>query len=106
MEDQRHVVGGIEKRQQVVELEDEAALFEPHAAQIPPQRAAVIDGLAVQPHPAFVRIDDCADNVEEVLLPDPDGPSRPMTSPEDTVKVRLSEVVSYPEVKQSSCSGG
>jgi hypothetical protein len=68
VENERHIVGGIEERQQVVELEDEADLLQPHAAQIMPQPAVVVDDFAVEPHPALVRIDDGSDDVEKCAL--------------------------------------
>ena len=61
----RHVVGGVEERQQVVELEDEADLLQPQPAQIAPQPAAVVDQLAVQAHASARRIEDAADDVEQ-----------------------------------------
>jgi hypothetical protein len=51
-----------------VELEDEADLLQAHAAQVPPQPTAVIDDLAVETHPAFIRVDDGTDDVEQRAL--------------------------------------
>ena len=68
MEHQGDIVGRIQKRQEIVGLEDEADLFQAHAAQIAPQPAVVVDHLAVEPHPSLVRIDDGADDVEQRAL--------------------------------------
>jgi hypothetical protein len=68
MEHEGDIVGRIEKRQKIVELEDETDLFQAHAAQIMPQPTIIVDDLTVESHPSLVRIDDGADDIEESAL--------------------------------------
>jgi hypothetical protein len=82
LQHQRDVVGRIEERQQVVELEDEADLVEPQrlrlaAASWPSSRRSrrrapslPADGSRMQPM-----------TLSSVVLPEPDGPSSATTSP-------------------------
>ena len=82
MQHQRDVVGGIEERQQVVGLEDEADLVEPQAAQVAAQPVAVEDRVR---HPAQTCPPDGSMMqpmmFSSVVLPEPDGPSSATTSP-------------------------
>src|SRR5260370_34813303 len=64
-----NVVGAVEERKQIVELKDEADLFEAEAAQIRPEPVTVVNEVAVQAYTPAARFEDAADDVEERRLP-------------------------------------
>ena len=74
----RDVLPGVEKRQQIMGLEDEADLLEPQPAQVLALPFAVLDFFPIEPH-AFRPIGSRMQptRLRSVLLPDPLGPQQP-----------------------------
>ena len=68
LQHERHIVDGIEKRKQIVELEDETDLLQPQPAQILSRPLAIENDLAVQAHAASRRIENAGDDVEQRRL--------------------------------------
>jgi hypothetical protein len=58
-----HIVCAVEEWEKVVELEDEADLFQPQAAQIGSQPPPIIDDLVIEADPAAAWLQDAADDV-------------------------------------------
>ena len=81
LQDYSDVVGGVEKRQQIVRLEDEPDLVQPQAPQIPSQPLLVIYDLASRLMVPSEGSRMQAMTLRSVVLPDPDGPRRATTSP-------------------------
>jgi hypothetical protein len=68
LHDLHNVLGRVEERQEIVGLEDEPDLFKPQPPQIAAQPALIVDGFAVEAHPAAARLGDAADDVEQGRL--------------------------------------
>ena len=72
----RDILPGIEKRQKIVGLEDEADLLQPQTAQVGAQPFAVIDQFAVEPHAPGIRFENAADHIEQRALARSAGPAQ------------------------------
>ncbi len=51
--------------QQVGNLEDESNLLKPQTPEVTPQPALLVDHFSIQTHPAFRRLDNAADHIEQ-----------------------------------------
>jgi hypothetical protein len=81
---QRHVVGDVEEGDQVGCLEDEADAVAPQRAQVvdlPAAGPVVEDGLAAELDAARAGSITAPRHLSRVLLPEPEGPMSPTTSP-------------------------